>query len=208
MIDLCWFPAQGHPGNGSIYSHTMQCWNGLWKTCKARAGKRTTLKTVHLYGNLMELTNTIRGIWYYKTLGCVTLQARLPQKVERDPYTGPVVKIEDQNELPGIKREENPIVADNQAFHHSRPPTRGGGRNLQDSSFALSGKHTNSQYKFWCLLVNLLVFIENKIHFVFCCVSIEEKFAECHVHLFFHFIEISIHQNFTVAFINACIIIL
>ncbi|XP_078334734.1 dihydropyrimidinase-like isoform X2 [Crassostrea virginica] len=51
--------------------------------------------------------------------------ARLPQKVERDPYTGPVVKIEDQNELPGIKREENPIVADNQAFHHSRPPTRG-----------------------------------------------------------------------------------
>lgn len=138
----------------------------------------------------------------------MTLQARLPQKVERDPYTGPVVKIEDQNELPGIKREENPIVADNQAFHHSRPPTRGGGRNLQDSSFALSGKHTNSQYKFWCLLVNLLVFIENKIHFVFCCVSIEEKFAECHVHLFFHFIEISIHQNFTVAFINACIIIL
>lgn len=95
----------------------------------------------------------------------MNLQARLPQKVERDPYTGPVVKIEDQNDLPGVKREENPIVADNQAFHHSRPPTRGGGRNLQDSSFALSGKHTNSQYKFWCPLVNLLVFIENKIPF-------------------------------------------
>ena len=202
MIDLCWIPAQGHPGNGSIYSHTMQCWNGLWKTCKARAGKKTTLKTVHVYGNLMELTNTIRGIWYYKTLGCVTLQARLPQKVERDPYTGPVVKIEDQNELPGIKREENPIVADNQAFHHSRPPTRGGGRNLQDSSFALSGKHTNSQYKFWCPLVNLLVFIENKIPFrVLLCLD-RRNVCRMSCASLFHFLEISRHQNFTVAFIK------
>ena len=47
-LNLCWIPAQGHPGNGSIYSHTMQCWNGLWKTCKARAGKRTTLKTMYM----------------------------------------------------------------------------------------------------------------------------------------------------------------
>ena len=132
----------------------------------------------------------------------MTLQARLPQKVERDPYTGPVVKIEDQNELPGIKREENPIVADNQAFHHSRPPTRGGGRNLQDSSFALSGKHTNSQYKFWCPLVNLLVFIENKIPFrVLLCLD-RRNVCRMSCASLFHFLEISRHQNFTVAFIN------
>nr|XP_011445025.2 dihydropyrimidinase isoform X2 [Crassostrea gigas] len=51
--------------------------------------------------------------------------ARMPQKVERDPYTGPVVKIENQDEVPGVKRDENPIVGDTASFAHSRPPTRG-----------------------------------------------------------------------------------
>lgn len=95
------------------------------------------------------------------------LQARMPQKVERDPYTGPVVKIENQNEVPGVKRDENPIVADTAAFQHSRPPTRGGGRNLQDSSFALSGKHTNSRWKFWCPFVILCWFFFFFVKFFF-----------------------------------------
>lgn len=91
----------------------------------------------------------------------MNLQARMPQKVERDPYTGPVVKIENQDEVPGVKRDENPIVGDTASFAHSRPPTRGGGRNLQDSSFALSGKHTNSWWKFWCPFENYVGFLLN-----------------------------------------------
>ncbi|XP_055996183.1 dihydropyrimidinase-like isoform X3 [Ostrea edulis] len=51
--------------------------------------------------------------------------ARLPQKVDRDAYTGSVVKITSNGDTSAVKRDENPIVADTASFQHSRPPTRG-----------------------------------------------------------------------------------
>lgn len=136
----------------------------------------------------------------------MNLQARMPQKVERDPYTGPVVKIENQDEVPGVKRDENPIVGDTASFAHSRPPTRGGGRNLQDSSFALSGKHTNSRWKFWCPFENYVGFLLNFLPLPLVCRT-EFKHSFVMFSLFSFKKESNrTHQNFTVAFNNACII--
>lgn len=64
-----------------------------------------------------------------------------PQIVEREPYTGPVVEIKFEN-VPVINRHaDNPIFPDHSGEFHNRPPTRGGVRNMQDSSFSLSGKY-------------------------------------------------------------------
>jgi dihydropyrimidinase len=60
-----------------------------------------------------------------------------PQKVEREPYTGPVVdlsKMKDLSLSPGGSLK--PATGD--AFHH-RPLTKSGGRNMQDSSFSFGG---------------------------------------------------------------------
>ncbi|KAL5006749.1 hypothetical protein ScPMuIL_015555 [Solemya velum] len=61
-----------------------------------------------------------------------------PVKVEREPYTGSVVEVTSDVHVTPIKRNENPITPESADFH-SRPPTRSGGRNLQDSSFTLGG---------------------------------------------------------------------
>ena len=63
-------------------------------------------------------------------------QKRKPVGVERDPYDGPVIELAQPIE----DRHDNPIIppSDSPDFY-TRPPTRGGGRNLQDSSFQLSG---------------------------------------------------------------------
>lgn len=74
-------------------------------------------------------------------------QCRMPQKVEREPYTGPVVSLTAAKP----KEPDNPIIpapisptaaaaptSENSQFH-SRGKTRGGCRNMQDSSFSLSG---------------------------------------------------------------------
>merc|ERR1712045_978833 len=59
-----------------------------------------------------------------------------PQGVDREPYTGPVI------DLSGLKMEE--ATNGTGITHHNgdsivhRPPTRGGTRNMQESSFALS----------------------------------------------------------------------
>ncbi|KAH9518716.1 hypothetical protein Btru_006069 [Bulinus truncatus] len=66
-------------------------------------------------------------------------KSRQPQIVERDPYTGPVVEIKEEDTPLFQKRPENPIIPDSASEFHSRPPTRGGVRNMQDSSFTLSG---------------------------------------------------------------------
>lgn len=62
-----------------------------------------------------------------------------PQKVEREPYTGPVVdptkEAENGHDLDDSR---SPNKAGNNQFHH-RPPTKSGGRNMQDSSFCLGG---------------------------------------------------------------------
>ncbi|XP_023933033.1 dihydropyrimidinase isoform X2 [Lingula anatina] len=66
--------------------------------------------------------------------------AKKPQKVEREAYGGPVVEIsktaQQTESAAHVDKEE-------QAFHN-RPPTRSGGRNLQDSSFTLAGKGINT----------------------------------------------------------------
>ncbi|XP_076472132.1 dihydropyrimidinase-like isoform X2 [Babylonia areolata] len=63
-------------------------------------------------------------------------QARQPVKVEREPYTGPVVNVDEEAVM---KVVEKPSQSSTEPSIHTRPPTRGGGRNMQDSSFSLSG---------------------------------------------------------------------
>ncbi|KAL8614100.1 hypothetical protein ACOMHN_026317 [Nucella lapillus] len=63
-------------------------------------------------------------------------QARHPVAVEREPYTGPVVSIDEEALM---KVVDSPLVGGPEPAIHSRPPTRGGGRNMQDSSFSFSG---------------------------------------------------------------------
>lgn len=84
---------------------------------------------------------------------CVCLgQANQPGKVDRDGYEGPVgdsslvynggngvTPVKGPNVAPHLyQSQENFYTPPNQEFH-TRGPTRSGGRNLQDSSFSLSG---------------------------------------------------------------------
>lgn len=66
-------------------------------------------------------------------------QARAFVKVDREPYTGPVIKLGEAAEKDKIP--DNPIMPtpspDNPSFH--RHNTKGGNRNMQDSSFNFSG---------------------------------------------------------------------
>ncbi|XP_012944726.1 dihydropyrimidinase [Aplysia californica] len=66
-------------------------------------------------------------------------KASQPQRIERDPYTGPVVEIKAEDAAAmASRRPDNPIFPEQSAEFHNRP-TRGGVRNMQDSSFSLSG---------------------------------------------------------------------
>ena len=58
--------------------------------------------------------------------------------MHREPYNGPTL---DDEILKNIEssRQSNGGTADRPDDFRSRPPTRGGGRNMQDSSFAFSG---------------------------------------------------------------------
>ena len=61
--------------------------------------------------------------------------------VQREEYTGPVAKP--TSKMPEHSMPTNPITASNggpDSDFHNRPATSGGSRNLQDSSFTLSGK--------------------------------------------------------------------
>ncbi|XP_076371139.1 dihydropyrimidinase-like isoform X2 [Tachypleus tridentatus] len=63
-------------------------------------------------------------------------QVRQPQKVEREPYEGPVNHIV----MDGPRREFGKDAGlSQQAEFHTRPPTSSGARNLQDSTFSISG---------------------------------------------------------------------
>ncbi|KAI0233543.1 Dihydropyrimidinase, partial [Lamellibrachia satsuma] len=64
-------------------------------------------------------------------------EANKPKAVERDPYTGPVVKVDQKIELPKSMNPIIPLVNDGDI--HQRPPTSSGGRNLHESSFSFSG---------------------------------------------------------------------
>uniref|UniRef100_A0A1W7RAR0 dihydropyrimidinase n=1 Tax=Hadrurus spadix TaxID=141984 RepID=A0A1W7RAR0_9SCOR len=67
-------------------------------------------------------------------------KARQPIKVNREAYTGPVKEevayLTDGTQVP---YRETVIMSQSSKEFHSRPPTRSGGRNLQDSTFSLSG---------------------------------------------------------------------
>lgn len=71
-----------------------------------------------------------------------------PTKVEREPYTGPVI---DLTKEPAAREAaaagddvSSPQKAQNNQFHH-RPLTKSGGRNMQDSSFSLGGDQWDDQ---------------------------------------------------------------
>lgn len=74
--------------------------------------------------------------------GCINERekARRPIKIDREAYSGPI----DENvtyaiDRPHIPVRENIMFTQPSSEFHSRPPTRSGGRNLQDSTFSLSG---------------------------------------------------------------------
>jgi len=63
-----------------------------------------------------------------------------PVKVEREPYTGPVVDLSKEvKDGLNIGGDSNGSPSDAKGFHN-RPLTKSGGRNMQDSSFALGGE--------------------------------------------------------------------
>ncbi len=64
------------------------------------------------------------------------LQANKMQGVNRDAYSGDVVDLTSNNV--GKNIPFNPLIPDPEMFHN-RPSTASGTRNLQDSSFSLSG---------------------------------------------------------------------
>ena len=72
-------------------------------------------------------------------------QSREPKKVEREPYTGPVVDVSikpKEPDNPIVPAPTTPVLAtssQNDTGFHSRGRTRGGYRNMQDSTFSLSG---------------------------------------------------------------------
>jgi dihydropyrimidinase len=65
-----------------------------------------------------------------------------PRKVEREPYTGPVVDL-----TKGIEKDLGKTSLDGGAHNafHNRPATKAGARNLQDSSFTLGGDQWDDQ---------------------------------------------------------------
>lgn len=75
------------------------------------------------------------------TAAAIIFQALAPQKVEREPYEGPVVELVTKTEDLKVT-EASPDQAKGDGIVH-RPPTRSGGRNMQESSFAFSGEFTS-----------------------------------------------------------------
>uniref|UniRef100_A0A183TGQ2 dihydropyrimidinase n=3 Tax=Schistocephalus solidus TaxID=70667 RepID=A0A183TGQ2_SCHSO len=79
---------------------------------------------------------------YAKIEGRQKLRERIP--VAREPYTGPVADLGAALQATDIKTVFANGKGDQaQAFNRQRPPTSAGGRNMQDSSFALSGSQVD-----------------------------------------------------------------
>lgn len=73
-------------------------------------------------------------------------KALIPRKIDREPYDGPVADSAlspatngPANQYRASSNLESPFAMSSVGEFHNRPPTRGGTRNLQDSSFSLSG---------------------------------------------------------------------
>lgn len=80
-----------------------------------------------------------------------------PLKVEREAYSGPVVKIPAENgDVPSSKPAQNPNTGNSSGEFHNHRQTRSGVRNMQDSSFSLSGKMMVVIY--FCILESLIRF--------------------------------------------------
>ena len=82
-------------------------------------------------------SDCIHVVYNHRPLDFSILQALAPQKVEREPYDGPVIDLITKVEEAKVT-EVSPKKSAEDPFLH-RPPTRGGGRNMQESSFAFSG---------------------------------------------------------------------
>ncbi|KAL8614302.1 hypothetical protein ACOMHN_007640 [Nucella lapillus] len=65
-------------------------------------------------------------------------QARRPVPVDREGYAGPVVIAQEDVMIKSVEKTVMTASMDESGFHQ-RPRTRGGGRNMQESSFSLSG---------------------------------------------------------------------
>jgi len=79
-------------------------------------------------------------------------QALAPQKVNREEYEGAVASVVDTTD--GCKGDaQNPVSVAEEAIvakqssdqFHQRPPTRSGGRHMQESSFSFSGDQFDDQ---------------------------------------------------------------
>lgn len=70
-----------------------------------------------------------------------------PKRVDREPYTGPVVDITKEIELAMNDTKLSPSVAATTGQFHQRPLTKSGGRHCQESSFSLSGDQWDDQIK-------------------------------------------------------------
>lgn len=68
-----------------------------------------------------------------------------PVGVDREPYTGPVIDLTKEVET-GLAKTTVTSPNSNANFH-SRPPTKSGGRNMQDSSFSFGGDQWDDKYK-------------------------------------------------------------
>ncbi|KAM7537882.1 hypothetical protein Aperf_G00000079166 [Anoplocephala perfoliata] len=72
------------------------------------------------------------------------------EPVKREPYTGPVIDLTEALKSKEVNKEADNLNGGNRGddhggqFHH-RPPTSSGSRNMQDSSFSLSGSQFDDQ---------------------------------------------------------------
>ena len=90
----------------------------------------------------VKLFHLILWTYFYVT---IFIQAKQPVRIDREAYEGPVVEAKVNSFVEAAPAQhrnkiDSVVMGDDQtAEFHSRPPTRGGGRNLQDSSFSFSG---------------------------------------------------------------------
>ena len=65
-----------------------------------------------------------------------------PRQIVREPYAGAVIDL--SKDIESLLAIGGPTASTGEPFHH-RPPTKSGGRHMQDSSFSFSGKQFDDQ---------------------------------------------------------------
>ena len=91
--------------------------------------------------------NVDHGVNHIYLVFFILFQALAPQKVDRDAYDGAVASVVDTTDggkgdatTPVSVAEDAIVPKQSVDQFHQRPPTRSGGRNMQESSFSFSGK--------------------------------------------------------------------